>query len=63
MTVHDVISHPVFLSWWGAFSVDLFLWIKAPGWKLMDFDFGVASKRWVVGILMGLLPWLGLSVS
>ena len=63
MTIHDVLSHPIFLAWWGAFSVDFYHWMQTPGWELKDFKLNLASKRWAVGAIGGVMAWLGLSVG
>jgi len=60
MSVHDIVSHPVFLGWWGAFGVDFWAWMKDPDWTLDGFNLTIASKRWLVGVIMGLFAWLGL---
>lgn len=57
---HDPIVRAVLLGFWAAFSVDLFEWMKTPGWWDAGFNMGLATKRWAVGALAGLLGGLGL---
>lgn len=60
MTIHDVVQHPVFVAWWGAFGVDFWAWLKADGWTLSEWNWSKATKRWTVGLVMGVIAWLGL---
>lgn len=60
MTVHEIVTHPVFIGWWGAFGVDFWQWMKADGWTLSEWNWPLATKRWLVGLVMGIIAWLGL---
>ncbi len=62
MTLHTIVTDPIFLSFWGAFGVDFWHWLSANGWKMPDgFDIKTASKRWLVGLVMGVAAHYGLS--
>jgi len=52
------ISHPVVIGWWGAFGVDFWHWMKADSWTWSDWDWSTATKRWTVGLIMGVIAWV-----
>jgi hypothetical protein len=60
VSLHEIVTHPVFLSFWGAFSIDFWHWAKADGWSLSAWDWNIATKRWALGIVTGILAWQGL---
>ncbi|MEQ1910239.1 MAG: hypothetical protein ABMA15_15540 [Vicinamibacterales bacterium] len=47
-------------GWWVVFVGDLYLWLNSTGWKVKDFSWHVASKRWVAGAIAGALKGAGL---
>jgi len=56
-TLHAIITHPIILGWWGAFSVDFYQWLRADGWSLSVWNWNTATKRWAVGLIGGVIAW------
>lgn len=61
MDFNTIVNHPVFIGFWSAFGVDFWHWISSPTWDFTTFDWNTATKRWAVGIVMGILAWQGLN--
>lgn len=64
MTIHDVFSHPAtrgaIAGVLAAAAVDIHAFVTSPNWRVVGFNWGMATKRWFTGAITGAASALGL---
>ena len=57
------VGHDAITGFWVAFVGDMALWLKSNTWKpTANWDFRIATKRWVSGFIIGGLKGAGVSL-